>query len=360
MKTKVRPSSGVITFKVHTPEGERTISTGTNDKALAKEIIKACNVDAVSVAAKAGLLTQELIRKLTSGGGMTVMEAIEEWQQWLDATCGSDRTAENHALYVRAWARSAHVKSARIGSIREHHISNWINAPDGTTLGTRRVKLAAVRSLFKFCSIRQYISGDPSRLVRIKAKLLSHEQKEPEVRLPFTDAEIGAILGELRRRLASFETKSPIGKLRPRELRFWIAAVLLGRYAGLRLGDIASLEWSCFAQPGKLIVWTDKHDARVALEMNEHLREGAAAIPPNNRKLCFPDQDRTIRTRSKRSKLSVQFMRILESVGVSGKSFHCLRHTYATECKRLGIPTPHIQERLGHSNQSTTEGYIHS
>ncbi len=74
---------------------------------------------------------------------------------------------------------------------------------------------------------------------------------------------------------------------------------------------------------------------------------------------CFPDQRETTRDPAKRSKLSVQFGRILASLDILGHSFHDLRYTYVTECDALGIPLEHIARSVGHVNTSTTRGYIH-
>ncbi len=363
MKKGVRPSTGIITVTVGTPHGERTVSTGTTDPKLANQIIKAANVNAIEVLSKAGKLSQKLFHKLTVGGNKTVQSAIEEWETWLRSTCGSDRTADNHVLYVRAWARDANVAGMKVADVEEQHIAKWVNTDDGTKLSSKRIKLTAVRQFFKFCSIRDY-SSDPSRLVKVKARQLPHESKEITVRECFTDEEVEKIIRHLKTRLEELSKYRPAADEKHRHqqkistLRFWLSATIIGRYAGLRLGDIASLEWACFSKKGKLIVWTDKRDRRVELDIDDHLFEGISSIPSNNRKVCFPEQDEIARSK-KRYKLSVQFMRILQAVGIHGKSFHCLRHTYATECDLNGIPTPHISERLGHTDRKTTEGYIH-
>lgn len=358
MKIKTRPSTGIITVTIGTADGRRTVSTGTTDPKLARKVIKAANLEAVEVMAKAGTLTQNLIHKLTIGGTLSVEQVIAEWEEWLRATIGSDRTADNHTTYVHAWSRDMKLDAMRICDIRERHISDWINHPEAGKLGTRRVKLAAIHSLFKFCSIREY-SMDPSRLVRIKAALLSHEQKEPREKECFTGAEMRRIITHLRDQVKEFsKPKTAADRKRLETARFWLCAVIIGRYAGLRMGDICTLEWSCFSKPGKMIVWTDKRDARVELEIDSNLYEGVSAIPNNNRKVCFPVQDAIIRSKQ-RSKLSVQFMRILEACDIHGHSFHDLRHTYATDCSNRGIPMPHIAASLGHAKQATTDGYIH-
>ena len=49
-------------------------------------------------------------------------------------------------------------------------------------------------------------------------------------------------------------------------LNFWLPAVLIGRYTGLRIGDVVRLEWESLSTPGKFIVWTRKRDKRIALD----------------------------------------------------------------------------------------------
>lgn len=120
-----------------------------------------------------------MIQKLVVGANLTVEGAVAEWEQWLRSVSGSDRTADNHVLFVRAWMRDTKAAEKKVTAIRAPDISKWINRSDGTKLASKRVKLAALRSLFNFCSIRQYTNGDPSLEIRVKAKLLSHEQKEP-------------------------------------------------------------------------------------------------------------------------------------------------------------------------------------
>jgi UPI00006A2E70 related cluster len=36
------------------------------------------------------------------------------------------------------------------------------------------------------------------------------------------------------------------------------------------------------------------------------------------------------------------------------------RHTWATEARSMGIPTPHISEGLGHTSERTTRIYLAS
>lgn len=360
MKTTVSKSGGIVAV-MDTANGRRSIPLGVNTKREANAIIKAANLPAVEAMAKAGTLTHTLIKKLVIGRRLTVADAIEEWAAWLRPVCNSERTAGNHILYVNAWAREARVLTLTIDQIEEEHLSRWVNADDGNKMATKRVRLAALRSFFQFTSIRQYTDGDPSRLVRVKARLLTHDQKEPRQKQCFTDEEFRKLIVHLEsemKRLAEREKPTPAVTHKAEVARFWYCASLIGRYAGLRLGDICSLEWASLDKPGKLIVWTDKKDTRVELDVDDNLSLGISAIPMNNRKLCFPEQD-AIQRGKDRAKLSVQFGRVLAGAGVSNHSFHDLRHTYASECARKGISMPHIAKRLGHGSEESTETYVH-
>jgi integrase len=360
MRTQIRPSTGIITVVINTPQGRRTVSTGCTSPVEARQVIKSANIAGIEVLAKANALSQALIQKLVVGANLTVGQAIAVWEEWLRSVSGSDRTAENHVTFVRAWARDAKTVNRKISTMKEPDIAKWINQADGTKLASKRVKLAAVRSLFNFCSVRQYTNGDPSKEVRIKAKLLSHEQKEPRRKTCFTDQEVNRIVDHLNLQILALmkmpQTPGTVHKLNT--ARFWYCATLIGRNAGLRLGDICSLEWACLKEPGKLIVWTDKRDTRVDLPVNDDLARGLAAIPGNSNKVCFPEEDAISRS-TKRSKLSVQFGRILQAVGIQGHSFHDLRHTFCSDCQRKGISTPHIAKLAGHSNEATTKIYLH-
>jgi tRNA 2-thiouridine synthesizing protein A len=47
-----------------------------------------------------------------------------------------------------------------------------------------------------------------------------------------------------------------------------------------------------------------------------------------------------------------------EKTGVPRFTPHDLRRTFATECRRVGIPLPTIRDLMGHKDTATTERYI--
>lgn len=56
-----------------------------------------------------------------------------------------------------------------------------------------------------------------------------------------------------------------------------------------------------------------------------------------------------------------RYKAFLKHIGVPYKNFHVLRHTFATECIRLGIDVKTVSELLGHASvKITLERYVHS
>ncbi len=304
---------------------------------------------------------RSVVQHIAVGRKVTIDSAIEEWTEWMDTIGRSFRTVDNHGVVVRAWAREMKLGHVGPASISEKQIHPWVNDASDSKVGTRKVNLSALRSFFNFCVAKEYTRIDPTRLVRVTMKGLTHKQKEPREKKIFTDAEYKRLMHYLITELEAAEKralKSPRAERRASLLRFWSLACPISRYAGLRLGDICQLEWDCFAKPRKMVVWTDKRDMRVSLPLVPELADAVARIPINTKTYCFPEEQKII-TSKKRAKFSVYFGELCHLLELKGHSFHDLRHTYCTECYKKGVPMPHIASLVGHRVVKTTEGYIH-
>lgn len=329
MKLTKDKTSGVILAKVH----GLAINTGTTSMKEARRIMRLAS-QLAPIAAQANL-----------GACPTIKEAIEQWVTWLGSTAPPS-TAANKTCYINAWARDRQVLGRPINQVTEADIDQWVNKGDAKA-GTRRVKLAIVRSFFDWCSVKRFVAADVSRHVRVKMHLLKHEQKEKAERLLFTEKDLTALLNHIG--------KAP--KLKHRE--FWTAAVILARDTGLRFGDICNLEWAAFTKPGQIIVWTDKRDTRVQLKLTTRAAQVIGQIPVESDTHCFPEIAKLLRNTSARAGLSVQFARLCKGAGIPGHTFHGLRHTYINDMVAQGKATPHISRLVGHTSLKTTEGYIH-
>lgn len=76
-------------------------------------------------------------------------------------------------------------------------------------------------------------------------------------------------------------------------------------------------------------------------------------------KYVFPAQCEIDKDVSRRATLSVYYGRMLARIGITGKSFHCLRHSFVSRCHEAGKTLEQIAVWVGHSSEETTKIYDH-
>lgn len=297
--------------------------------------------------------------------------AVGEFIEWL-STCGRSAIYARQCEGVLAtFIREQQLEATLVANVTERHIYDFINKPgdDGGGLTWRKTKLCILRSFFDLASARFYRVGNPGRAIRIVMNKMSHAQKEVKPRNPFTDREVVRLLAytssrldELRARVRSpglSEKAKEAAVLDIGQMEFWRAAAAIGRYTGLRLGDVAQLEWDCLSVAGKIIVWSDKRDRRISLPLKEKvLIDALAAVPRVSKDYLFPSVREEYLNFRTRANLSTQFRRIAEKNGIKGKTFHDLRASFLSDAAERGVPIEHIAQSAGHSSIVTTQRYI--
>lgn len=387
---------GTYSALITTEHGKRRINTGCTNIDDARKVIEKSGIKEIELVAKSVRITSDMVSQIVAGRRIKLTDAVDMWLEWAVDTNMSKHTISTWKTTVGAWVRDHNLTEAMVATITEKHISAWINSPDSTVKRTtRNARLSCVRSLFNFCSAKGFITGNPANLVRINMNLMSHEQKEKTVRGIFTDADLDRLSTYLKQRITEYTDRiklmtSPVkGAVEGVEakiqwLQFWISAVYISRYTGLRMSDVVQLEWASI-KPGRLTVWTDKTNARVHIPFapeevlsdlgdeidpdkieviraeyafaNALLTRIFDSIPRDDKKYVFPVQLEEF-NRS-RSTLCTQFGRLCAYAGLPDLTFHSLRHTYASISKSLGIPIPHISDSMGHSSTATTQVYLH-
>jgi integrase len=245
-------------------------------------------------------------------------------------------------------------KVKTLSSITASQIRRWVNKDENVNLNSRKQRLAALRSLFSYAVANSYVIKDPTAEVAVDASKLSHKQKETKSRIPFTKTEFNLLCKELR----------------GREDPFYYCSVMLGWWTGLRIIDISKLEWDSWSD-SHLTVWTEKQDKRVQLPLDHPdigggaLRDMLGLVGHRSKKYLFPDWAECSTDPRRRSKFSVNFRRLLLSLEIKGKSFHCLRHTFVTRLSKNGyrdydLNLDKIANWVGHSDVKTTKGYLHA
>ena len=276
---------------------------------------------------------------------MTLSEVIPQWKQFIHDRGRAARTVERYAEVVEQFLVHQELSEFQPEQVQIGHIATFVNpANSPIKASTRSQRWCAVNSFLDYCNRAGLCHANLARAVCVQMDKLTHDQKEKKRALPFTDDEIERML----KRVTRYE--------------FWHAAITIGYCVGLRIGDICKLEWDSIESlnPVQFAVWLDKTNRRVVPHILEPARLVTAidGLPLQDSRFVFPKQCRMMDTK-RRIEIATQFTEIAHQAGITGKSFHGLRHTYATQCASLGIPTPHIRMAMGHTSEQMTERYIH-
>lgn len=154
------------------------------------------------------------------------------------------------------------------------------------------------------------------------------------------------------------------------------AAVLLCLYAGLRLGELCALQWSDIDFEGRTltvnrtvqrIAVPDHITKTILLETAPKSESSRRVIPLTSELLEILSQLKKGQTYVFGSEkpleprtMQYQFKKILREAGIKGRSFHTLRHTFATNCVENNMDVKALSELLGHSDvRITLNRYVH-
>ena len=333
----IKDGKGVWIYVTVLPNGKRhSINTRTTDEATAKSLF-------ASASAEPGMTDVP-----------TLGQALEKWLAYKTSCSQSKFTIHHQRAYVKAWLEAMSLDQKAPQEIQVEDVNAWVNDTSKAKASSRLVRRSAVASFLQWCVFSGYCRANVARLVPVNFSQLSHAQKETKVMQVFTD-------GEINRMLEKLLPDDP--QVQPPSNAWWSFAVTFGRWSGLRLSDIALLEWDCFAKPGKFAVWTEKTNTRVELPMNEQMQIALARAhqPVSHMGYVWPGSAAPIAANpERRPMLSVWFSRVCDAVNIVGKSFHSLRHTYCTDCDNRGVPIEHISRNVGHASTRMTEHYVHT
>lgn len=136
--------------------------------------------------------------------------------------------------------------------------------------------------------------------------------------------------------------------------------VTIGLCTGMRLGDCCTLEWADVSE-GRIFKKTAKRGQDVSLALHSLLSNELEALPKDG-KYIMPklaeQYEKNPANVSRKTKLLFEKAGIVVTEQMEGrkkassrKNFHCLRHTFITQCARRGVPKTLISSWIGHSPQ---------
>ncbi len=342
---KLKKKKGVYYVSFKTAEGTKEVSTRCTNRADAERICNNADIEKMEALLKANSLREDVFYKMKGGGKVTNEKALEHYADWSETIGKSGRTVRETVIHVAKFLKTKKLTTKKPGEITEKLISSHINSEASwNKANTRRIMLSAITNYIDYCNAKGWLEGNPAKLVRVNMKKLSHTQKEVAEKEVFTKGEVKWI---------NSMTEG-----------FWNIAVHLAYETGLRIGDICRLECASHnPKKSTIAVWTEKRDKRVELPISKSLNKKLAnwegdEKQSRTKRVFFPVDKARHEDPKKRSYHSVVFRRIMNALGIEGKSFHSLRATYATNASINGRPWWEIAKDLGHSNVATTQVYI--
>lgn len=241
---------------------------------------------------------------------------VEEWLDWLATERG--RSANTVATYARTLRT---LPDAAIASRED--VEAWWKARAGKSPRTRANELSAVRAFYRWAQRFEHRTDDPT--VRLDAP------KMPQTVHRYVNrADLNRLLADLPPDLAR--------------------AVALGAYAGLRVSEAATLDWSDVdTELGRLIVRGKGDKERFvglpAVLLDRLLPETGGNVVAAGGK---PYTGHT---------LQMKVNRAIRELGVEA-TFHALRHRFGTIAAGSGVPLTSLARAMGHSSPTTTAIYI--
>lgn len=362
-----RPDSAFFWASFKTTDGKRVRkSTGTADREQAQRILVDWS-NAVRSALRDELLADR-VRKtfdeiLAAAGEASIQgETPISWsKQWLASKTSSrnKRTGERYQQIIKDFITFLGDKASRpLRAVRGDDVRQFrdLQLADGKAIVTTNLAHKIISSFFQSAVRAGLLDKNPSTQTDYLPKF-HQEQIEKET---FSTQEVQKLLS-----CASDD---------------WKGVILLGFFAGLRLGDCLRMKWeNVDLQTGLLNITpskTQRLGKKLVIPLHPELMQFFENHPTSdqlNAQIFTTIHQLGI---GGRSGASSSFSRIMErakihtgssraSTGgkgrqVKARSFHSLRHSYTTALATAGVPVEVRMKLLGHSSESQNVHYTHS
>jgi len=337
-------------------------STKTTDRKLAQRL--ADEWEQLEKLAGKGRLTESHCRKViaqmyerTVGEPLHFRTAREYLSEWVESKKNETelRTYWKYRQTIDEFLAHAGVKADRLlREITPTDIRSWRDAlkRKGLAAPTVNDAIKTLRMPFKAAHDAGYIEINPCTKNSVRPVRDDARNVEKDV---FTPEQIAALI-----------------EATPNE--DWKGAILCGYYTGMRLRDVADLQWNAInSEEQKIIVTTRKTRKDVTVPIHpqfaswlQEQTRGIAKAP------VFPRL--AGKSGAGKSGLSMQFKRIMERAKIKGRllreangagrsqsslSFHSLRHSFNSAMANAGVSSEVRQKLTGHASAKMNAQYTH-
>ena len=292
-----------------------------------------------------------LMRRAGHGENLSSISIESHFREWLEAkSIGiEDSSSTTYLGTVDRFLKHLGKKRNRpLTALSDRDVQRFINkrAKENLSYSTLRQTLTIIKGALNFARKRGQILSNPADVVELpKACGVEREAfTTMEARLLLDAAE-----GE------------------------WKTMIMLAYFTGARLSDCARMEWENIDLVAKTLTHIAKKTGKKMIqpihgELIKHLN-GLAGIDTAE-KYIMPGMVRA--TSGGRHGLSESFKLIMRKAGVSAhevegvgvrkqskRSFHSLRHSFASVMANEGVPEETRMQLIGHTTKAVHRGYTH-
>lgn len=297
---------------------------------------------------KAQGAVQEIEEGLRPSEKTSVKAAVDAWLGSLDSH--SVGTKEMYTRIANSFVKYMANKVRDIGAVNISHIDGFRLLHAGKAPVTRRKEMEIIRQIFFFAIERDWVRQNPVK----KSHLPKDARSKP--RNPYTPKEIDAIINAATRIGNDIDKPKVWERLQARAL----AIILLMRYYGLRISDVAKFSRDEI-RDGQIWIRTKKNREDLWLPLYEDVKAALENLPPvkdspRDNPYYFWTGVGDLRTAIKT--IDHVLRKVFDLSGVQGAHPHRFRHTLVTEILTAGGSIEDAANIIGDSPQIVRKHYM--
>ena len=250
-----------------------------------------------------------------------------------------------------AWTVDLYIRSAdyaQLAASTQRDYRRYLNRLD-KAVGGRQLSALDTEFMFALRDRLRATPGAANHAIAVIRALYTFARKRKLVPIDPTEGVDKLRGGEGYRRW----TDEDISKFRESAVPMMRLALELGLYTGQRLSDVIRLSWAHY-DGAKIRIRQQKTKTLLVIPVHPDLGKLLDAMPRTGLMILATKTGRAFHPRV----FSRDFKVAREAAGLTGLSFHGLRHTAASKLAELGAGAPEIQAITGHKSLKLVEHYI--
>lgn len=291
---------------------------------------------------------------------LTFHGLYEEWLEYKETVTNSPNTIKRHRQHYRKYFEPSVLHGMKIKRIDElllekecNRIVKEFNLPRKEWCNVKTI----LNGMYEYAIRKKYLTENPMDKVQILVKFRQVVRKTGKTETYNTEE-----LEEINRFLdRMYEETQDTSFL----------AVKVNFLLGLRVGELVALKWTDLCDENHLHIVREEirdqtDNSYTVVEHTKTNRDRFVIVVPKANAIFrkIENTGEYIFMRDGERITSIRIATVLRKFaryyGMRTKSSHKLRKTYASNLSASGVPLDCIREMLGHSNLTTTLGYIYN